>query len=117
MRMKERAHGPVTILEFQENLTGGAQSDALRGHMEALTKAGNSNVIFNLKNVKFIASQGVGMIMAAKMLCDKAKGRLVTCAPNQRIVSLFNLYHIGQVMDFYETEEEALASFEVESAN
>lgn len=116
MKMKERAHGPITILEFQENLTGGGQSDALRGHMQSLVEGGKIHVIFNLKNVKFIASQGVGMIMAAKVLCDQGKGRLVTCAPNDRVVSLFNLYHINKVMDFYETEEEAVASFKLESA-
>ena len=111
MRMKERKHGRITILEFQENLKGGDQADEFRERQVKLIEDGAVHQIFNIKHVKFIPSQGVGMMIGANVRCEKADGRLVICEPNDRIQSLFSLYKIERIIDLYATEAEAIASF------
>lgn len=111
MRVHERKHGRITILELYGNLTGGPEAVSFRKRHAELVDGGHIYQILNFKDVKLIASMGVGMMIGARKRCAEASGRLVACEPSQRLHSLFNLYKIEQILEIYETEAEAITSF------
>ena len=111
MRVEEREAGDVTILDFRQNLVGGPQADSLRQIMQALVGDGRKHIVFNFRYIRFIASQGIGIMMGSNRICHDAGGRLVLCEPNPRIASVIKLYQLARVIDVYDTEAQAIASF------
>ena len=79
---------------------------ALEGHLEN-TKA----MVIDLSSVTFIDSTGLGVLLFALKRLNQKEGELKLCNVTKPVRVLFELVRLHQIMEVYNSREEALASF------
>jgi anti-sigma B factor antagonist len=78
-----------------------------RNKIIEIINKGNTRIILNLTNVKFIDSSGLGSIVSGlKTLSER--GDLTLCCIDQRIMSMFRLTRMDRVFKIFKTEGEAI---------
>ena len=111
MKIKQKEAGDVVILEVSGEMYGGPENMALLKTAKELAEANRLKLLINFKKVKWVASTGLGILVSTKSSFEKSGGVIKLCALNERVLTLFQVTNINSMMDYYDTEEEALASF------
>ena len=83
LTLNTRQEGDVSIVEASGRITRGDAVEAFRTTLADLIRSGNTKVLVNLKDVDFIDSAGIGVLVAAVTQ--------VKCGPCEAIYS--NLEH------------------------
>jgi anti-sigma B factor antagonist len=112
MKIKSRSKDPVTVLDLQGNIMGGPDAEKFEEQIALLKEEGKTDVVLNLKKVTWINSSGVGIILGGFTSLIKAGGRMKVAEMSERIDNLFYTLRLRQLIEMYDTEDEAVASFE-----
>jgi len=112
MKIKQREVNGVVVLEVAGEMYGGPENMRLRELAKELADAGKLKLLINFSKVKWVASTGLGILVATKVSYEQAGGVLKLCDLNERVLTLFQVTKINTTMQPYATEEEALAAFE-----
>jgi anti-sigma B factor antagonist len=110
LQLSARNSGDVTILDLRGRLVLD-ECDLFRRAMEDLIKEGRLKIILNLKDVVYIDSAGVGMMVGKYLSVRRAGGdvKLLHLSPrSHRVMTITKLLTVFQT---FESEEAALASF------
>lgn len=107
MKIRRRDDGEVTILELSGNFTGGQDSYDFERAIEQLIDEDRLNTVLSFKNVKWINSPGIGILVRNYSHYLRFGGQMVICQLNTRISIVFDLM-IRKVFEIYETIEEAV---------
>lgn len=111
MTLTERRLGDVTVLDLKGRLVLEEGDAVLRERVSALAAEGRLKILLNLRDVTYIDSCGVGVLIA-KFVSVRRKGgdvRLLHLTARSR-----HLMEISKLMDvfhIYDSEAEAVASF------
>ncbi len=111
MTISERRVGDVTLLEPAGRLVFGDGDDELRSHLNRVVADGRLKIILSLKDVSYIDSCGVGLLVAKFVSVRRLGGdlRLLWLSPrSERVLTISGLIGIFQIFD---AEPAALASF------
>jgi anti-anti-sigma factor len=111
LQISIRESGGVTILDLRGNATIGADGERLRTHLQALTASGARNLLLNLSDLTQIDSSGVSTVVETYVSVKRKGGRLALLRPNGRVLVVFKVIHLLQIIPNFEDEAEALASF------
>jgi anti-sigma B factor antagonist len=109
--MKERQLGNVTILTPRGYLTGGDETDELDQKIQALSEAGNKNLVINLGETQHLNSTALGVLIKAHTNYVRRGGQVKLCSVDKRIENIFVITKLSLVFDVYPGEEQAIASF------
>ena len=115
MTLKERRVGDVTILQLTGRLVLDDGNDELRDKIEQLAEQGGVNVVVDLKDVTYIDSCGVGLLIAKYVSLRRKGGDLKLLHLTQRSHHLMEISKLLDVFQTFESEEHALASFKHEA--
>lgn len=115
MTLKERRVGDVTILQLTGRLVLDDGNDELRDKIEQVVEQGRVNVIVDLKDVTYIDSCGVGLLIAKYVSLRRKNGDLKLLNLTQRSHHLMEISKLLDVFQTFESEEHALASFKHEA--
>jgi anti-sigma B factor antagonist len=111
MTLSERRVGDVTLLEPRGRLVFDEGDTILRTRVNELVEEGRIRIIVSLRDVTYIDSCGVGVLIA-KYLSVRRKGgdlKLLCLSPRcQRVIEISGLLNVFQTFD---AEDEAVASF------
>jgi len=111
MTVVERRLGNVTVLDLAGRLVFGEGVAVLRAHINEIVDQGRLNIVLNLRDVTYIDSCGIG-VMVAKFVSLRRMGgdvRLVNMTSrSQRLMEITKLLGIFRI---FESEAEAVASF------
>jgi len=89
-------------------------ADTVRQEMdEAIIKASVKHLIINAKQLEFMDSSGIGVILGRYKLIKAKQGKMLICNMNETIAKLLELSGIFKIIDTYENESDALSSLEV----
>jgi anti-sigma B factor antagonist len=111
MTLKERRVGDVTILELKGRLVLDDGNDELREKIERLADEERVNLIVNLKDVTYIDSCGVGLLIAKYVSFRRKSGDVKLLNLTRRSHHLMEISKLLDVFETFESEEKALASF------
>jgi anti-sigma B factor antagonist len=111
MTLKERRVGNVTILQLTGRLVLDDGNDELRDRIELLADQGRVNLIVDLKDVTYIDSCGVGLMIAKYVSLRRKGGDLKLLNLTRRSHHLMEISKLLDVFETFESEEHALASF------
>lgn len=111
MKVKTDMEGEVAIIRLSGNLTGGPESDEVRGAIRRLLDSGARKFIIDLKGVPWINSTGLGTLMAIYTSVQREEGVLKLAHVSDRIQSLFMITKLLTIFDTHPTTDEALAAF------
>ncbi|MGN7455860.1 anti-sigma F factor antagonist [Paenibacillus pasadenensis] len=80
---------------------------------EAILRGGSTDVILSLKELAFMDSSGLGVILGRYKLLKSRGGRMVVCDASPGVYRLFELSGLFKIMPIHDTESDALSSLEV----
>jgi anti-sigma B factor antagonist len=109
--ISERQAGDVTILDLQGKVTIGEGSVALRSAIRRLLGEGKHKILLNLGGVGYIDSSGIGELVSSFTAVNKEGGTLKLLNLTQKIQDLLAITKLLTVFDVYDSEADALASY------
>ena len=113
MQISQRTVGDVVIVDISGKITLGEGGDAiLKDKMRSLIQQGHKKLLLNLGDVSYVDSAGLGEIVQAYATVNKDGGKLKLLNVTKRIKDLLSITKLLTVFDTFDTEAEAVASFQ-----
>ncbi len=112
MQIEERASGDVMILDVKGKLTIGDGDELLKDKINSLIQQGRKKLILNLEGVPYVDSAGLGEIVRTYTTVSRQGGNLKLLNLTKRITDLLMITKLLTVFDTYDSEQEALNSFQ-----
>jgi anti-sigma B factor antagonist len=109
--IKERQAGDVTVLDMNGSIRMGEGAGVLRTAIRNLVTGGKKKILLNLAGVKYIDSSGIGELIANYTTVSKDGGQMKLLSLTEKVRDLLVITKLLTVFDSYETEAEALSSF------
>lgn len=109
--IKERQVGEVTILELKGRVSLGIGSQALNDKLQALIDQGRVKLLLECSGVTILDSQGISSLVRGVISTRKRGGQLKLLKPSPRAHHVLDTTRLLTVIESFEDEAEALASF------
>lgn len=111
MQMTERNAGAVTVLDLSGKITLGNDHSLLKDKIQSLLHQGRKNILFNLGDVTYVDSSGLGAIMAAYTTVTREGGALKLANITGKLQDLLSITKLLTVFETFDSEDEALRSY------
>jgi anti-sigma B factor antagonist len=112
MQIEERIVGEVTILDLKGKMTLGEGDELLKDKINSLIHQGQKKLLLNLEGVPYIDSAGLGEIVRTYTTVSRQGGNLKLVNLTKRITDLLSITKLLTVFETFESEKEAVASFQ-----
>lgn len=116
MTATTRQVGGVTIVDINGRIVLGEESAALRDLVCDLLSKGHRKILFNLGNVNYIDSSGLGHLVSAFTSVRKREGELKLLNLTNKVHDLLQITKLYTVFDIMDDEEIAVKSFDQSAA-
>jgi len=110
MDIQVREAGGVSILDITGNLDTN-NSPAAENEVNRLLENGSDRILFNFKNLNFIASSGLRILLATAKKLKTTGGKMVVCSLNDTVQEVFDISGFASILNLASDEDEALTSF------
>lgn len=107
-----REAGDVAVVDLSGKITLGDGGPTLRRVVRELLDAGHRKIVFNLSDVDYIDSYGIGEMVAAHTRVRAARGELKLIYLTRRVRDILQITRLVTVFDVQPDEAAALRSFE-----
>ena len=111
MQIAERQSGSVTVLDLSGKVTLGEDSTLLKDKLQSLLHQDQKNLIFNLAQVSYVDSAGLGALVSAYTTVTREGGSLKLVNVTKRLQDLLSITKLLTVFETFDSEDEALRSF------
>jgi anti-sigma B factor antagonist len=115
MVIEERIVGDVTILDLKGKMTLGEGDELLKDKINSLIHQGQKKLLLNLEGVPYIDSAGLGEIVRTYTTVSRQGGHLKLVNLTKRITDLLSITKLLTVFETFDTEPEALKSFQAQA--
>jgi anti-sigma B factor antagonist len=112
MKIKQETIGDVFVLRLSGQLMGGPDADAVRETILSSLNQGFKNLLVDLKDVSWVNSTGLGILISSHITVSNNGGDLRLMRVSRRIDSIFMVTRLNTVFQVFDSEPEALASFQ-----
>ncbi len=110
MTIEVAEKGKVTIITVPDKFIDALNSLAIKGEIQNQLKE-NIALIIDLKNVEFLDSSGLGMLLACMRRVVSMGGELKLANVRQETKNLFELVRFHRIIDVCDSLDEAVQSF------
>ena len=112
LKISIRESGDVTILDLRGRSTiDGGESELLSRRLKKLVAKGVRKLLLNLANLTQVDSSGVSIIVGTYVSLRGQGGDLKLLSPCGRVLEVFRVLHLLEIIPSFEDETQALASF------
>jgi anti-sigma B factor antagonist len=111
MTMSTRELGSVIIVDISGRIVLGEESAALRNLVRDLLSKGHRKILFNLADVNYIDSSGLGHLVSAFTSVQKQKGDLKLLHLTKNVHDVMQITKLYTVFDIMDDEAAAVRSF------
>ena len=101
----------VTVLQIAGRITLGRECQAVEWAVDELIKNGSRKVVFDLAQLDYVDSTGIGIIVMSSGKMSAAGGELRIAALQPRVAELMRVTKLNQIMVFYSTVAAAVDDF------
>ena len=112
MQIEERVVGGVTILDLKGKMTLGEGDELLKDKINSLIHQGQKKLLLNLEGVPYIDSAGLGEIVRTYTTVSRQGGSLKLVNLTKRITDLLAITKLLTVFETFESEKDAIASYQ-----
>ena len=99
------------VVMVREERLDAHNSDELKVEMNRLFESGTKDLLVDLKEVRFIDSSGLGVLVSGYKNASTHQGSIKLCSLQTQVKSMFELTRLHRVFDIYLTIDEALESY------
>lgn len=110
MRFKDFIEGDVVVIEISGKIMGGEETTMFHGRIHEYISQKKTNIIIDLKDVNWMNSVGLGMLISALTTVKNAGGRLVL-ANITNIEAILTITRLISVFEHFDSREDALKAF------
>lgn len=111
MTTNTREVGGVMIVDIKGQIVLGKESAALRNLVGDLLSKGHKKILFNLGDVSYIDSSGLGHLVSAFTSVQRQGGELKLLNLTKKAHDLLQITKLYTVFDIMDDEEGAIRSF------
>jgi anti-sigma B factor antagonist len=111
MQIAERDSGAVTVLDLSGRITMGEDGNLLKDKLQSLLHQGKKNILFNLAQVSYVDSAGLGAIVSAYTTVTREGGALKLANVTKKLQDLLSITKLLTVFETFDSEDEALRSY------
>jgi anti-sigma B factor antagonist len=111
MDIKERVVGGVSILDLSGKIVLGEGDVQVKERIKDLLSDGQRRILLNLAEVNYIDSAGLGTLIGSYTTARRDGGSLKLVNLTKRIQDLLAITKLITVFETFDSEAEALASF------
>lgn len=115
MEITVREENDVTILNLSGRLDL-ASGTTLKEQVKELFNQERSSFHFNLAEVEFINSSGLGSLVSVMKEIRLRKGRLTLSNLASYVQEIFDITQLSHIFEIFGTEQEALNSYQTTNA-
>lgn len=109
--INSRQVGSVTVVDMKGRIVLGEESAAVRDLTRDLLSKGHRNILFNLGDVDYIDSSGLGSLVSAFTSVKKQGGELKLLNLTDKVESVLQITKLYTVFDILDDETVAVKSF------
>ena len=106
--MKNEIKDGVMVIYLEGNLLGEHSNAPVMELIKQVVESGSKKVLFNLTDMKFINSTGLGMLLTAVSKTRNAGGEVVLCSLSEQMNKLLIMTKLGGAFVVKANEAEAL---------
>ena len=103
----------IAVLEMTGRITMGSDSQQIEWGLAELLKGNQKKVIFDLTEVTFLDSTGIGILVMCHAKLKKAGGALRIAGARGMVEAMLDLTSVNKIVSFYPTAAEAAQGFQV----
>ncbi len=111
MQIAERESGAVTVLDLSGRITMGEDGNLLKDKLQSLLHQNKKNILFNLAQVSYVDSAGLGAIVSAYTTVTREGGSLKLVNVTKKLQDLLSITKLLTVFETFDSEEEAVRSY------
>jgi anti-sigma B factor antagonist len=112
MEITKRRLGDITILDLNGKLMIGGGAEILRDTVASVVFQDEKKILLNLAGVPYMDSGGLGELVRCSMVVGKASGAVKLVNMTSKITDLLAITKLSNVFDTFDTEAQAIASFQ-----
>jgi anti-sigma B factor antagonist len=112
MEITEKAVGDIVVLAPQGKILLGEGDVHLRESIQKHLQAGHRKMVLDLSDVPYVDSAGLGEMVRCYTTVAREGGALRLVNATKRIKDLLTITKLITVFEHYDSEEEALRSFQ-----
>ncbi len=102
----------TSIIDIHGEVTGTAENLLMDAYTQISTK-GVRNIILNFKDLEYMNSSGIGLLVTLLIRTQRQKQRLIACGLSEHYQQIFDLTRLNEAITIYPGEAEALAAVSV----
>lgn len=110
MEICVRETGGVSVMDFTGNLDTNT-SAAAEIEVNKLLDGGSGMILFNFKDLNYISSSGLRVLLATAKKLRTTGGKMKVCSLNETVQEVFDISGFASILDLASNEEEALSGF------
>jgi anti-sigma B factor antagonist len=111
MAVKEKFVKDVAVLTVSGKLMGGKDTWEVHDYVKRLISEGMKKIVFDLSHVKWLNSQGIGMLMTSMTSLKNVGGQMVIAGAATKVKSILMITNLITIFKNAETVEEAMTKF------
>jgi anti-sigma B factor antagonist len=100
----------IIIISFPKDELDADRADQFANDVESLIQPG-AKIIFDMSDMKFIDSSGLGAILTLMRRVKAEQGALRLCCLTETAKDILELVRLNRVFDIYKTKQDALNDF------
>ncbi len=109
MEIKKEVKDGIAVIYLSGNLLGENANGPVLDFLKQQLDAGNKKVLFNLTDLRFINSTGLGMLMTAVARVKNAGGEMYLCNVPEIMTKILKMMKIEATFPIAASEQEAVA--------
>jgi anti-sigma B factor antagonist len=110
MEFSQKTEGTATVVYLCGRLDAYAANDVEK-KLNSLTATKHLHLVLNLKDLDYISSSGLRVLLAALKRATKHEGDIRLARVQQCVKDVFDIAGFTQFFKMYDEEEEAINSF------
>lgn len=111
LEIQQRENEGITVLEMKGRITMGKEATALREKVAELIAGSVRNIVFNLEDVDYIDSTGLGALVMCVTTMRKAAGNVKLVNLNKRNIELLVMTRLATCFEIFTDEGDAVGSY------
>jgi anti-sigma B factor antagonist len=100
----------VTVVTLEGDVLDASLVGDFKDGIEPILKT-ESNVVFDMNNIEFVDSSGVGAILSCLRILNAEGGEFKICSLTKPVRALFELVRMHKVFNIFENRQGAVESF------
>ena len=111
MVVKSKIQEDYIILKISGKLMGGNETKEVHENVKSMLAKGINKIVIDLSKVKWVNSQGLGILIACLTSVSNAEGQLKITGATKKVKSLFMITQLITVFETFKSVDQAVASF------